>query len=199
MDSLRGSVKQPHIARRLLSKRAKSLRPNSLATYCPCRPLRVVSRQLLAKRYQGRLTPTPMSSFITFAGEGCNRMQELIQDLLAYTRAGPNRKALEKVSAEDALETALMNPRIAIENSGAVITHASQPADTTDETQLAQVFQNLVGNAIKCHGAEAPRVHVSATRNGGNEWISSVRATGLGIDPQYSERIFIIFQAVARA
>jgi light-regulated signal transduction histidine kinase (bacteriophytochrome) len=127
-------------------------------------------------------------------------MQGLIQDLLAYSRAGTNRnrQALEKVSAEDALETALMNLRIAIENSGAVITHDSLPAVTTDETQLTQVFQDLVRNAIKYHGAEAPRVHVSATRNGGNEWIFLVRDKGLGIDPQHFERIFIMFQRLHR-
>ena len=74
------------------------------------------------------------------------------------------------------------------------MTHDSLPAITTDDTQLAQVFQNLVGNAIKYRSAEAPRVHVSAKKNGGNEWIFSVRDNGLGIAPQYFERIFILFQ-----
>jgi light-regulated signal transduction histidine kinase (bacteriophytochrome) len=81
-----------------------------------------------------------------------------------------------------------------IEESGAVVTHDSLPAITTDDTQLAQVFQNLVGNAIKYHSAEVPHVHVSATKNGGKEWIFSVRDNGLGIAPQYFERIFILFQ-----
>jgi PAS domain S-box-containing protein len=158
-------------------------------------PLRMVSSytQLLAKRYKGRLD-SDADAFITFAVDGCNRMQGLIQDLLAYSRAGTNGKALLEISGEDALQTALTNLRIAIEHNGAVVTHDSLPAVTTDGTQLTQVFQNLVGNAIKYHGAEAPRVHVSATRNGGNEWIFSVRDNGLGIDPQYFERIFIIFQ-----
>ena len=121
-------------------------------------------------------------------------MQGLIQDLLAYSRAGTNGKALREISSENALQEALANLRATIEESGAVVTHDSLPAITTDETQLAQVFQNLVGNAIKYHGAEVPRVHVSATKNGGNEWIFSVRDNGLGIDPQYFERIFILFQ-----
>jgi PAS domain S-box-containing protein len=158
-------------------------------------PLRMVSSytQLLAKRYKGRLD-SDADEFITFAVDGCNRMQGLIQDLLAYSRAGTNGKALLEVSTEDALQKALTNLRIAIENGHAVITHDPLPVLTTDETQLTQVFQNLVGNAIKYHAAEAPRVHVSATRDSGNEWTFSVRDNGLGIDPQYFERIFIIFQ-----
>jgi chemotaxis family two-component system sensor kinase Cph1 len=83
---------------------------------------------------------------------------------------------------------------VTIEQTGSIVTHDSLPAVTTNASQLTQVFQNLVGNAIKYHGAEAPRVHVSATRNGGNEWTFSVRDNGLGIEPQYFERIFVLFQ-----
>jgi PAS domain S-box-containing protein len=158
-------------------------------------PLRMVSSytQLLAKRYQGRLD-SDADEFIGFAVDGCNRMQGLIQDLLAYSRAGTNGKTLHEASSEEALTKALANLRITIEQSGAIITHDPLPAVTTDAAQLTQVFQNLVGNAIKYRGAEAPRVHVSATRNGGNEWTFSVRDNGLGIDPQYFDRIFILFQ-----
>jgi light-regulated signal transduction histidine kinase (bacteriophytochrome) len=158
-------------------------------------PLRMVASytQLLAKRYKGRLDSNA-DEFIAFAVDGCNRMQGLIRDLLAYSRAGTNGKAFCEVSAEDALQGALTNLRIAIEQSGAVVSHDSLPAIMTDETQLTQVFQNLVGNAIKYRSAEVPRVHVSATKNGDNEWIFSVRDNGLGIAPQYFERIFIIFQ-----
>ena len=149
--------------------------------------------QLLAKRYKGRLD-SDADEFIAFAVDGCNRMQGLIQDLLAYSRAGTNGKAFCEVSAEDALRGALTNLRITIEQSGAVVSHDSLPAIETDETQLTQVFQNLVGNAIKYRSAEVPRVRVSATKNGDNEWIFSVRDNGLGIAPQYFEKIFIIFQ-----
>jgi light-regulated signal transduction histidine kinase (bacteriophytochrome) len=121
-------------------------------------------------------------------------MQGLIQDLLAYSRAGTNGKALREVSSEGALAEAIRNLQATIAESGAVVTHDSLPAITTNNIQLVQVFQNLVGNAIKYHSAEVPRVHVSATRNGGNEWIFCVRDNGLGIDPQYFERIFILFQ-----
>jgi PAS domain S-box-containing protein len=158
-------------------------------------PLRMVTSytQLLAGRYKGRLD-SDADEFIAFAVDGCNRMQGLIKDLLAYSRAGTNGKALHEVSAENALKEALANLRATIDQSGAVVTHDALPAIRTDETQLTQVFQNLVGNAIKYHGAEVPQVHVSATKNGGNEWTFSVRDNGLGIDPQYFERIFILFQ-----
>ena len=158
-------------------------------------PLRMVSSytQLLAVRYKGRLD-SDADEFIAFAVDGCNRMQGLIQDLLAYSRAGSNGKALREISGEDALQAALTNLRAAVEQSGAVVTHDSLPVIKTDETQLTQIFQNLVGNAIKYRRAESPQVHISASKNGGNEWIFSVRDNGLGIDPQYFDRIFVLFQ-----
>jgi len=158
-------------------------------------PLRMVASytQLLAKRYKGRLD-SDADEFIAYAVDGSNRMQGLIQDLLAYSRAGSNGKELAETPSENALQEALANLRTTIEESGAVVTHDSLPAITTDGTQLALVFQNLLGNAIKYRGAEVPRVHVSATKNGSNEWIFSVRDNGLGIDPQYFERIFVLFQ-----
>jgi PAS domain S-box-containing protein len=158
-------------------------------------PLRMVASytQLLAKRYKGRLD-SDADEFIAYAVDGSNRMQDLIQDLLAYSRAGTNGKVLHKISSETALNKALTNLRTTIGESGAVVTHDPLPVITTDDTQLAQVFQNLVGNAIKYRSAEVPHVHVSAAKNGGNEWIFSVRDNGLGIDPQYFDRIFILFQ-----
>jgi PAS domain S-box-containing protein len=158
-------------------------------------PLRMVASytQLLAKRYKGRLD-ADADEFIAYAVDGCNRMQGLIQDLLAYSRTGTNGKALREVSSENVLKEALANLRATIGESGAIVTHDSLPAMTTDDTQLVQVFQNLVGNAIKYRSTAVPQVHVSATRNGGNEWIFSVRDNGLGIAPEYFERIFIIFQ-----
>jgi PAS domain S-box-containing protein len=158
-------------------------------------PLRMVASytQLLAKRYKGHLD-SEADEFIAYAVDGSNRMQGLIQDLLAYSRAGTNGKALREVSSEKALKDALSNLRATIQESGALVTNDSLPAITSDDTQLVQVFQNLVGNAIKYRSAEVPHVHVSATKNGGKEWIFSVRDNGLGIDPQYFERIFVLFQ-----
>jgi PAS domain S-box-containing protein len=158
-------------------------------------PLRMVSSytQLLAQRYKGRLD-SDADEFIAYAVDGCNRMQRLIQDLLAYSRAGANGKPHHEISGADTLQKALENLRTTIAQSGAVVTHDSLPALRTDETQLTQVFQNLVGNAIKYRRTEVPQVHVSAAKNGDNEWIFSVRDNGLGIDAQYFERIFILFQ-----
>jgi PAS domain S-box-containing protein len=158
-------------------------------------PLRMVASytQLLARRYQGKLD-SDADEFIAFAVDGCHRMQGLLKDLLAYSRSATNGKALHEISGEMSLKEALSNLRATIQESGAVVTHDSLPAITTDSTQLTQVFQNLVGNAIKYRTAEVPHVHVSVSKNGGNEWIFSVRDNGLGIDPQYFERIFVLFQ-----
>lgn len=149
--------------------------------------------QLLASRYKGKLDGAA-DEFIDFAVDGCNRMQGLIQDLLAYSRSGTDGKVLHKRSSENALNNALKNLSGIIEESGAVVTHDALPVITTDDTQLAQVFQNLVGNAIKYHGTEVPTVHISAARKGLDEWTFSVRDNGLGIEAQYFERIFILFQ-----
>jgi light-regulated signal transduction histidine kinase (bacteriophytochrome) len=158
-------------------------------------PLRMVASytQLLARRYKGRLD-SDADEFIAYAVDGSNRMQVLIRDLLAYSRAGTNGKALREVASESALKEALANLRATIKDSGADVTYDPLPTVTTDSVQLAQVFQNLVGNAIKYRRAELPHVHVSAAKNGGDEWIFSVRDNGLGIDSQYFERIFVLFQ-----
>jgi PAS domain S-box-containing protein len=161
-------------------------------------PLRMVASytQLLAKRYGGRLD-ADADEFIAFAVDGCNRMQRLIQDLLAYSRAGTRGEAVCETSGESALDQALANLRATIRDSGAVITHDLLPAVTTDGTQLAQVFQNLVANAIKYRSAAVPHVHVSAA-NHDSEWIFSVRDNGIGIDSRYFERIFVLFQRLHR-
>src|SRR5437870_2037010 len=139
-------------------------------------PLRIVASytQLLARRYKGRLD-SDADEFIAYAVDGCNRMQGLIQDLLAYSRTGTSGKALREISGEDVLKEALTNLQATIEESGAVVTRDSLPCITTDDRQLVQVFQNLVGNAIKYRSAALPQVHVSAAKNGNNEWIFSVR------------------------
>jgi PAS domain S-box-containing protein len=158
-------------------------------------PLRMVASytQLLARRYKGRLD-SDADEFIAFAVDGAGRMQRLIRDLLAYSRVGTKGKELLETSSEDALQQALKDLRGAIEESRALVTHDPLPTVLADETQLIQLFQNLVGNAIKYQNPGVPRVHISAARNGGKKWIFSVQDNGLGIDSQYFERIFGVFQ-----
>jgi PAS domain S-box-containing protein len=157
-------------------------------------PLRMVSSytQLLARRYQGKLG-ADADEFIAFAVDGANRMQGLINDLLAYSRVGTRFKGLEPADCTAVLVQALANLQAAIEKSGAVVTHDSLPTAMADKLQLVQLFQNLIGNAIKFHVEEPPRIHISAEQKG-NEWVFSVRDNGIGIEPQYAERIFVIFQ-----
>jgi PAS domain S-box-containing protein len=157
-------------------------------------PLRMVASytQLLSRRYKGKLD-TDADEFIAYAVDGATRMQRLIQDLLAYSRIGTKGKELRKTSSENALQTALANLRGAIEESGALVTHDPLPSVMADETQLIQLFQNLVGNAIKYQNPGIPKIHVAAM-NGGKQYRFSVKDNGLGIDPQYFERIFGMFQ-----
>jgi PAS domain S-box-containing protein len=158
-------------------------------------PLRMVASytQLLSRRYKGKLD-TDADEFIAFAVDGAARMQRLIQDLLAYSRVGSKGMDLLDISSEDALQQALVNLRGAIEESGARVTHDPLPTVLADEMQLIQLFQNLVANAIKYQKPGIPLVHISAVRNGGKKLLFSVRDNGLGIDPQYFERIFGLFQ-----
>ena len=158
-------------------------------------PLRMVASytQLLAKRYQGRLD-ADADEFIRFAVDGAHRMQHLITDLLAYCRVGTTGKELHETSSGAAVEQASSNLQKAIEESGGAVTHDLLPTVIADGVQLVQLFQNLIANAIKYRSTEIPRVHVSAKRNGGNEWIFAVRDNGLGIDPKYFDKIFVMFK-----
>jgi len=158
-------------------------------------PLRMVASytQLLSRRYKGKLD-ADADEFIAFAVDGASRMQRLIQDLLTYSRVGTKGLELLRVSSEGALQQALINLRSAIDESGALVTHDPLPEILADEMQLIQLFQNLVGNAIKYQNTGIPRVHISAARNSVMKWIFSVKDNGLGIDPQYFEKIFGMFQ-----
>jgi light-regulated signal transduction histidine kinase (bacteriophytochrome) len=132
--------------------------------------------------------------FIAFAVDGANRMQRLIKDLLSYSRVGTTGKQLLDTSSEEALEQALINLSGAIDDSSALVTHDPLPNVLADEMQLVQLFQNLVGNAIKYQNPGVPRIHVSAAHSPGARWIFSVRDNGLGIDAQYFDKIFGMFQ-----
>ena len=162
-------------------------------------PLRMVASytQLLSKRYKGKLD-AQADEFISFAVDGANRLQRLIQDLLSYSRVGTKGQELADTSSEDALQQALSNLQTTIADSGALVTHDPLPAVRADEGQLVQLFQNLVGNAIKYQHPGVPRVHISSAsshgKNGKATWTFSVKDNGLGIDPKYFEKIFGMFQ-----
>ncbi|MGB6545761.1 MAG: PAS domain S-box protein, partial [Candidatus Acidiferrales bacterium] len=158
-------------------------------------PLRMVASytQLLSRRYKGKLD-ADADEFISFAVDGASRMQRLIQDLLTYSRVGTKGQDMLDTSSEDALSQALINLRGSIEASGALVTHDPLPSVLADEMQLTQLFQNIVGNAIKYQSSGIPRVHISASSYGAKRWTFSVQDNGLGIDPQYFERIFGMFQ-----
>jgi PAS domain S-box-containing protein len=158
-------------------------------------PLRMVASYvaLIARRYKGRLD-SDADDFIAFAVDGAKRMQALIQDLLAYSRVGSKGGELVATSSEDALRQAIRNLQAAIDESAALVTHDPLPNVMADEMQLTQLFQNLLGNAIKYRRADAPGVHVNAVLMDGGRWMFSVQDNGLGIEPQYFERIFGMFQ-----
>ncbi len=148
--------------------------------------------QLLVGRYKGRLDKDA-DEFMGYIVDGATRMQSLIQDLLAYSRVGTRAKPFKLTDCGAVLERVLGNLVVAIEESGAVVTHDTLPTVMADDLQLNQLFQNLIGNAIKFRGEEPPRVQVSAKRER-SDWVFSVRDNGIGIGPQYVERIFTIFQ-----
>jgi signal transduction histidine kinase len=157
-------------------------------------PLRTISSftQLLAKRYQGKLDDKAQE-FIHFAVDGSKRMQTLIDDLLTFSRVGTQGQPLTPVKCDLALDRVLKSLRVAIESSGTVITRDALPVVFADEGQLCQLFQNLVANAIKFKGPHASRIHISAEQDG-TWWKIAVRDNGIGIAPEHSERIFVIFQ-----
>jgi PAS domain S-box-containing protein len=157
-------------------------------------PLRMVTSyvQLLSRRYEGKLDGNA-DEFIAYAVDGATRMQRLINDLLTYSRVGTKGKEFEPTDCERVFEHSLKNLQVAIEEQEAVITHDPLPTVMADHVQLGQLFQNLIGNAIKFRGKEAPHIHLSA-RSNGNGWLFSVRDNGIGIALEYAERIFIIFQ-----
>jgi light-regulated signal transduction histidine kinase (bacteriophytochrome) len=157
-------------------------------------PLRAVASftQLLAENYQGQLD-AEADEFIGFIVDGAKRMQRLINDLLAYSRVRTKGVPFEATDFEEVLSQALVNLEAAIEENQAVITHDPLPTILADKQQMMQLLQNLIGNAIKFRSAELPCIHVAAECRD-NEWVFAVKDNGIGIDPQFQEQIFVIFQ-----
>ena len=157
-------------------------------------PLRMIVSylQLLERRY-GEKLDAEGRQFMDFAVDGGRRMQTLIQDLLAFSRVGTRTKPFQPVDLGHALAGALANLQVVIGETGATITHDTLPTVTGDATQLTLLLQNLISNAIKFRGKEPPKIHVSCER-GAHEWHFGVRDNGIGIEPQYFDRIFVIFK-----
>ncbi len=158
-------------------------------------PLRTITGylQLLSSRYQGQIDEKA-DHYIAYAVEGAERMSTLIRDLLSYSRVNTRGGELRPTNAEESLQFALMNLRSAIDQSGASITHDPLPVVKADKTQLAQLFQNLIGNAIKYRSPDRePRIHISARRENG-AWRFDVKDNGIGFEQQYENKMFLIFQ-----
>ncbi len=155
-------------------------------------PLRMITSftQLLEKRYKGRLD-NDADEFIGYIIDGATRMQRLINDLLAYSRVGLSIKSFELTDCEAVINQALDNLKIAIEESGAIVTHNRLPSVMADSSQMITLFQNLLSNAIKFR-RETPRIHVSAKQKK-DEWIFSLQDNGIGISPELIDRIFVLF------
>lgn len=157
-------------------------------------PLRSISSflQLLERRYRGRLDADG-NEFIRFAVEGANRLQTMIEGLLAYSRIEQRPRVQKPVDLGQALEKALANLEVAIGDAGAVVTREPLPTVAADEGQLVQLLQNLIGNAIRYRGASPPRIHVTCERDAEGA-IVRVRDNGIGIAPEHHQRIFDIFR-----
>jgi PAS domain S-box-containing protein len=174
-------------------------------------PLRMVASytQLLEKRYKDKLDGDALD-FINYAVDGATRMQRLINDLLAFSRVGMRGRPFERTDSSSALGQALANLQLTIEDEKAVVVNSDLPTVMADDTQLVQLFQNLIANAVKFRGNDSPQIQISASK--GNDfikehpdlapagirldgkWVFSVHDNGIGIEEQYYERIFAIFQ-----
>ncbi|TND05012.1 MAG: sensory box protein [Gammaproteobacteria bacterium] len=159
-------------------------------------PLRMVTSylQLLSRRYTGRLD-ADADEFIGYAVDGATRMRNLIEDLLTYSRVTRKAKEFVPTDCTTVLKQAARNLELAVEESGAVITHDELPTVMADDIQLVQLFQNLISNAIKYRSAASPEIHISAARQN-NDWLFRFRDNGIGIDPRFNERIFEIFKTL---
>ena len=148
--------------------------------------------QLLARRYKSKLDPEA-DTFIEYAVDGAKRMQSLIQDLLSFSRVGTRGSEMKPVNLEEVFAEAMSNLEMSMNEAGAVVTHDPLPTIHADGTQMMQLLQNLVANAIKFRGDRAPRIHVSVDKKP-RTWYFAVKDNGIGIDKKFFDRIFIIFQ-----
>jgi signal transduction histidine kinase len=157
----------------------------------PLRKVRIYL-QLLEQQYRGRLDEKA-DQYIAYAVDSAGQMQALVNDLLAYARVGSRGKPSGPVDCSAAFDQAVANLGMPVQESGAVVTRGDLPTVQADASQLVQLFQNLVENAVKFRGDQPPVVRAEAVRQEG-EWLFSVKDNGIGIDRQYAERVFVIFE-----
>jgi hypothetical protein len=157
-------------------------------------PLRIISSylQLLNRRYADQLDEDGQR-YIHYTVDAADRMRELIQDLLAYSRVGTQGQPFRLTDFETVLQEVLVNLQLAIEENSAVITYDPLPTVMADASQLRQLFQNLLGNALKFHSDRPPHVHIGS-RQETDHWLLWVQDNGIGLDHKYAERVFVIFQ-----
>jgi PAS domain S-box-containing protein len=157
-------------------------------------PLRMVASytQLLGRRYEAKLDQDARE-FMSYIVDGATRMKQLIEDLLAYSRVGTKGQEFKPVALEVPLRRALFNLRAGLEEAGAAVTYDALPSVMGDEVQLGQLLQNLIGNALKFRSNSVPRIHIGVSETN-FEYRIEVRDNGIGIEPQYFERIFMVFQ-----
>jgi PAS domain S-box-containing protein len=195
-------ISERQLAMRALAERSNELQRSNaeleqfayVASHDLQEPLRMVASytELLAERFEGKLDDKA-EKYMNYVIDGAKRMQQLVRDLLAYSRVGTQDNTPRLIDSEIVVKKVLDGLKVAIEESRAKIVCEKLPPIYADEMQLAQVFQNLIGNALKFHGDRVPHIHVSAERNNG-ECMFCVKDNGIGIDKQYAERVFQMFQ-----
>jgi signal transduction histidine kinase len=201
-DSEVGAREEVQATARLLGEQAQELRRSNaeleqfayVASHDLQEPLRKVASfcQMLERRYKGQLDERA-DQYIEFAVDGAKRMQRLINDLLAFSRVGRHTADFVPVDLDIALAAAQRNVEARLEEAGGTVIADPLPTVRGDATLLTQVFQNLLANAVKFRSAEPPVVQVSAVREGA-EWHFRCADNGIGIEPQYADRVFVIFQ-----
>jgi PAS domain S-box-containing protein len=201
ISTIRDITSRKHVEQQLRATAADLARSNAeleqfayVASHDLQEPLRMVASytQLLARRYAGKLD-SDADDFIGFAVEGARRMQDLINDLLAYSRVGTRPLQLQPVDIQRLAGEVVSDLHAAIDEAGASVSYDGLPIVRGDPTQLRQLFQNLVANAVKFRGERPPQVRITAERHD-QSWQLGVHDNGIGIQPQYLERIFVLFQ-----
>jgi signal transduction histidine kinase len=202
IDELQGSLAELKQTREELEQKSQDLARSNMdlkqfayaASHDLQAPLRGVEGfvNLFSRRYKGKLD-TNADEFIGYIIDGVKRMQVLIKDLLEYSQIGAKEIHWKPMESKLAVTQALANLKTAIEESSAIVTYEALPRIIGDSSQLSSLFQNLIGNAIKYRKEEPPKIHIAAERKG-DAWLFSVRDNGIGIDPDNSDRIFVVFQ-----